>query len=107
MGVKFNFYLTHDCKNKLKRSPLLEETLLHMCIHTFIRTYLITYLLTYILTYLHAYMHTYIQPNLNTYRSRKHQRKQPAPKKAVSPKFSLSRFFYVSMNSFYLFDLFS
>ena len=70
MGVKFNFYLTHDCKNKLKRSLLLEETpitYVHPYLHTYLLNYLLTYLLTYILTYLLTYMHTYIQPNLNTY----------------------------------------
>ena len=61
MGVKFNFYLTHDCKNKLKRSLLLEETpitYVHPYLHTYLLNYLLTYLHTYIPTYLHAYIHT-------------------------------------------------
>ena len=83
MGVKFNFYLTHDCKNKLKRSPLLEETpitYVHPYLHTYLLNYLLTYLHTYILTCIHAYIHTtkfkYIQIKKTSKENSQLQRKQ-------------------------------
>ena len=108
MGVKFNFYLTHDCKNKLKRSPSIGGDSYYICasIPSYVLTYnyLLPYLHTYLLT-LHAYIHTtkfkYIQIKKTSKENSQLQRKQ------FLQIFLCLDFFYMCMNSFYLFDLFS